>query len=123
MNDKKVIETYKSLRAVEQAQPDPSVQIAARNDLIAMINHALENPNPCAQPETRNYEQIVSDIQNAQIKSEARKELELMLVGIADRLSHRKTVLPVSNNASQAEQANEPLPLHERIKFLRERLS
>jgi len=39
-----------------------------------------------------------------------------MIAGIADRMTHRKTV---SNDASQPEQANEPLPLHERIKFLK----
>jgi hypothetical protein len=51
-----------------------------------------------------------------------KRELHERIFGIADRMTHEKP-LSVSDNASQSEQANEPLPLHERIKFLRERLN
>ena len=118
MNDKKVIENYKSVRAVEHAQPDPSVQIAARDDLIAMVDRAFETPNPDAQPETRSYKQIVSDIQNDQTKSDVRKELELWHVAIEDRRSHRKKVITFSDDAPQVEPVSEE-PLFERIRFWR----
>jgi hypothetical protein len=62
-----------------------------------------------------NDKKIIENYEDSD-KSSARKELELMIAGIADRMTHRKTV---SNDASQPEQANEPLPLHERIKFLK----
>lgn len=87
------------------------------------IERALQNPSANPASETRSLSEIVSDIENDKSKSQAREDFEIHIAKVADRLAHRKTVLTVSDNASQPEQANEPLPLHERIKFLRERLN
>ena len=120
MNDRKVIETYKTVRSVERAQPDPAVQTAARNDLIRMINDAWAEAK--ANPKVRNDEeglQILRGLIDTETNS-VKKEFHERIYGIADRMTHRKKVITVSDDAPQVEQvSDEPLPLFERIKFLR----
>jgi len=109
MNDKKVIETYKSVRAVEQSQPQP-----LKPEDVVYIQNMIEDgsikvqANP--QPEARSLVQIILDIENDKNKSRALKDFEIHLAQMAERMTHSKTALPVSNNnTSQPEQANERL--------------
>ena len=118
MNDKKVIETYKTVRAVERAQPDPSVQIAARNDLIRMINEAWAEAkaNPKVRNDTEGLQMLrrLIDTETNPVK----KEFHERIYGIAARLSHRKKPLLVSGDASQ-HAVSDVLPLDEQLKFLK----
>jgi hypothetical protein len=123
MNDKKVIEIYKTARAVERSRPDPSVQIAARNDLIAMINHAWAEAK--ANPKVRNDTEGLQILRGL-IESETdpvKREFHERLFGIADRLSHcKKSLLVSADDSSEIKSAsNEPLPLFEKIRLSKNR--
>jgi hypothetical protein len=120
MNDKRIIETFKQVRAVERAQPDPSLQITARNDLMRMIDRAWAEAK--ANPKVRNDTeglQILRGLIDTETNPDKR-EIHERIFGIATRLAHRKKPLSVSGGASQSDSVSEPLPLHEQIKFLRE---
>jgi hypothetical protein len=120
MNDKKVVENYKSIRALEQSLPQP-LRPEDIDFIKSVINDAWQNRSSIIR-ETRSLSEIVSDIQNDKNKSRTRKDFEIRIAKMADRMTHKKP-LSVSNDATQPEQVSEPLPLHERIKFLRERLN
>jgi hypothetical protein len=78
MNDKKVIEIYKSVRNVERAQPQP-----LKPEDLAYIKRTIEdglaqaiaNPNP----ETRSLAEIIDSIESDKSKSPERKEFELRI--------------------------------------------
>jgi hypothetical protein len=117
MNDKRIIENYKTVRTVEQSQPQP-----LKPEDLAYIKRTIEDrlaqakANP--KPETRSLAEIVSDIENDPSKSPDRKELELRIAKMADRMTHEKS-LSVSDEQQSEQVSDEPLPLHEQLRFLR----
>ena len=118
MNDKKLIETYKLVRADLETLPRP-LPPEAIEDIKRMIDNGLAEAKANPKPETRSLAEIVAAIEANKNKSPVRKDLEIRLAEIADRM-HSKRALTVSDNPSRSEQADEPLQLHERIKFLRQ---
>lgn len=112
------IEKLEAIAARSPEQPPPA---GFTEYVQGLIEHGLAKANP-QNSETRSLTEIVSGIEHDKNKSQARKDFEIYMAKVADRLAHRKTVLTVPDNASQPG-ADEPLPLHQRIKFLRERLN
>jgi hypothetical protein len=114
MNDKRIIEQFKSVRAVELSQPQP-LKPDEISHIKSVINDAWQNRSSIIR-ETRSLSEIVSDIQNDKNKSQARKDFEIRIAKMADRMTHKKP-LSVSNDASQPR--DELLPMYERRKFLK----
>jgi len=78
-----------------------------------------------SNPKVRSDEeglQILRGLIDAETNAD-KKEFHERIFGIATRLAHRKKPLSVSGGASQSDSVSDVLPLHERIKFLRERLN
>jgi len=117
MNDKKIVEAYKTARSIERAQPDASLQIAARNDLIRMLDRewAETRSKPKVGDDAERLRQLRTIIDNE--TNPVKKEIHERLYGIADRMSHRSKQR--TGEASEIKSvSNEPLPLHN---FLRKR--
>jgi hypothetical protein len=118
MNDKKVIENYRSIRDVERLEPQP-LKPEDVTYIRKMIEDGFAKAKANPQPETRSLAEIIADIESDKSKSLARKLFEIRMAKMADRLAHKKP-LSVSGGASQSDSVSDVLPLHEQIKFLRE---
>jgi len=114
------IEKLEAIVARSPEQPPPP---RFTEYVQSLIQDGLAHANP-QNRETRSLSEIESDTENDKNKSRARKDFEIHIACMAHRMK-LKPVLTVSDNASQPEQASdsELLPLHERIKFLRERVN
>jgi hypothetical protein len=124
MNDKKVIENYRSIRDVERLQPQP-LRTEDLSYIQNMIQNAWENRSSIIR-ETRSLSEIVDAIESDKSKSRERKDLELRIAKIADRI--RDHLEPKSEPLHlECESTNvtvsDELPLHERIRFLRKQKS
>jgi hypothetical protein len=118
MNDKKVIESYKTVRAVEQAQPQslkPEDVVYIQNMIDDAWVEVKANPRDAAE----GLKQLRTIIDNE--TNLVKREFHERIYGIADRMSHRSKQLPVSNDASETKGVSDSdmLPLPERIRFLR----
>src|SRR5689334_11180207 len=85
MNDKKIVEAYKTVRAEQASLPKP-LPPEAILDIQNTINDGLAKALKDPKPETRSLAEIISDIENEPSKSRDRKELELRICHIADRI-------------------------------------
>ena len=63
--------------------------------LRTRIEKALQNSSANPARVTRSLSEIVSDIENDKNKSRARKDFDIHIAKVAERLAHRKTVLTV----------------------------
>jgi|ERR1041384_4762655 hypothetical protein len=109
------IEKLEAIASRSPEQPPPAGFTEYVQDLI---ENGLAKTNP-KNRDTRSLSEIVSDIENDENKSRARKDFEIRVSKMADRMTHQKP-LSVSNDASQSDSVRDVLPLHERIKFLRQ---
>ena len=85
MNDKRIIENYKTVRTVEQAQPKPLTDLD-HEFIKATINDGLSKALANPRPETRSYKQIVAEIENDRSLSPEFLEFKLKIAAIANRL-------------------------------------
>jgi hypothetical protein len=117
---KRKLEEIEALDRSETSKPQP-LPPEAIEDIKRTINEAWARAK--ANPKVRNDEeglQTLRGLVDAETNPDKR-EFHERIFGIATRLAHRKKPLSVSNDAAQSEQASDgPLPLHERIKFLRQ---
>jgi hypothetical protein len=116
--NKRDLEKLEAIVARSPEQPPPAGLTEYVQDLI---NDGLGKANPRVRTDAEGL-QILRGLIDAETNPDKR-EFHEMIFGIATRLAHRKKPLSVSNDAAQSDSVSEPLPLHERIKFLRERLN
>jgi|SRR5215213_568633 len=120
MNDKRIIEQFKSVRAVELSQPQP-LKPEEISHIKSVINDAWQNTSSIIR-ETRSLSEIIDSIESDKSKSRERKDLELRIAKIADRIRDHLEPKPEPLHLeceSKHVTVSDELPLHERIRFLR----
>jgi hypothetical protein len=124
MKDKTVIENYKSIRAIEQSQPQP-LKPDEISHIKSVINDAWENRSSIIR-ETRSLSEIVDAIESDKSKSRERKDLELRIAKIADRirdhLEPNSEPLHLESEKPQADIDN-VIPFRKQKQIARERLN
>ena len=85
MNDKRIIENYKTVRAEQASLPKP-LPPEAILDIQNTINDGLAKALKDPKPETRSLAEIVSDVENDRTKSRELKELQIHVARIAERI-------------------------------------
>lgn len=117
---KRKLEEIEALDRSEMTKPQP-LPPEAIEDIKRTINDAWakSDANPKVRTDAEEL-QILRGLIETETNA-VKKEFHERIFGIADRMHHRKKAILVSDEPSQPEQASdEPLPLHERIRFLRQ---
>jgi hypothetical protein len=124
MNDKRIIEQFKSVRAVELSQPQP-LKPDDLSYIQNMIQNAWQNRSSIIR-ETRSLAEIVDAIENDKSKSRERKDFELRIAKIADRirdhLEPKSEPLHLESEKPQVDIDN-VIPFRKQKQIARERLN